>query len=276
MIPYPDISPEIIRIGPVAIRWYGIMYLIGIALSYLLVKYQIKKRRQKTKVKKQTADSRLFSLDIASLYQYLILGLLIGARLGYVIFYNLSYYLANPLEIFAIWLGGMSFHGGLIGSVIAGILFCRKMKINAWQVADLVIVTAPLGVAFGRIGNFINAELYGRVTNVPWAMIFPDGGPLPRHPSQLYQFFLEGIALFIILWILKDKGFRPGIISALFVILYGVFRFFVEFFREPDPHLGFIVSFLTMGQILSGVMILLGLGIVYYLKTRHIPGKVKE
>jgi len=275
MIPYPDISPEIIRIGPLAIRWYGIMYLIGFAFSYLLVKYQIKKRRQKTKVKGQTADSRLLSLDIASLYSYLILGLLIGARLGYVLFYNLSYYIQHPLEIFAIWHGGMSLHGGLIGSVIAGILFCKKMKINAWQVADLVFVTAPIGIGFGRIGNFINRELYGRVTDVPWAMIFPDGGALPRHPSQIYQFFLEGIALFIILWTLKDKGFRPGIISSLFLILYGVFRFFVEFFREPDPHLGFIVSFLTMGQILSGAMILIGLGIIYYLKTKDAI-KVKE
>jgi phosphatidylglycerol:prolipoprotein diacylglycerol transferase len=274
MIPYHDINPEIIRISDhLAIRWYGVMYLVGFALSYLLVKYQIKKMRQKTYGKKQTAESRLLALDIISLYSYLMLGLLLGARLGYVIFYNLSYYIQHPLEIFAVWLGGMSFHGGLIGSVIAGIIFCRKMKINAWQVADLVIVTAPLGVAFGRIGNFINGELYGRVTNVPWAMIFPDGGPLPRHPSQLYQFFLEGITLFIILWILKDKGFRPGIITSLFVILYGVFRFFVEFFREPDPHLGFIVSFLTMGQILSIAMIFIGLGIVYYLKTRHMPGK---
>jgi phosphatidylglycerol:prolipoprotein diacylglycerol transferase len=275
MIPYHDINPEIIRISDhLAIRWYGVMYLVGFAVSYLLVKYQIKKMRQKTYAKKQTAEGRLLALDIISLYSYLMLGLLLGARLGYVIFYNLSYYIQHPLEIFAIWLGGMSFHGGLIGSVIAGIIFCRKMKINAWQVADLVIVTAPLGVAFGRIGNFINGELYGRVTNVPWAMIFPDGGPLPRHPSQLYQFFLEGITLFIILWILKDKGFRPGTITSLFVILYGVFRFFVEFFREPDPHLGFIVSFLTMGQILSIAMIFIGLGIVYYLKTKHIPGKV--
>jgi len=267
MIPYPDISPEIIRIGPLAIRWYGIMYLIGFALSYLLVKYQIKKKRQKTEVKKQAAGKRLLSLDIASLYSYLIIGLLLGARLGFVVFYGLSYYIQYPLEIFAIWHGGMSFHGGLIGSIIAGILFCRKMKINAWQVSDLVIVTAPLGVGLGRIGNFINGELYGRVTNVPWAMIFPDGGPLPRHPSQIYQFFLEGMILFAILWILKDRGFRPGIISSLFAILYGVFRFFIEFFREPDPQLGFIVSFLTMGQILSVAMILIGLGIIYHLKT---------
>lgn len=252
MLPYPEINPEIIRIGPFAIRWYGLMYLLGFASSYLLVRYQIKKKG--FKLKKDFVEA---------LYSYLILGLILGARLGYVIFYNLSYYIEHPLEILAIWHGGMSFHGGLIGSVIAGTLFCRKLKVDAWQIADLIIVTAPIGIGLGRLGNFINGELYGRVTDVPWAMIFPTGGQLPRHPSQLYEFFLEGVVLFIILWLLKDKTLKTGVLFSLFMIFYGTFRFFVEFFREPDVQVGFILGVFTMGQILSAAMVLLGTGIIY-------------
>lgn len=229
------------------------MYLIGFATSYLLVKYQIKKKRIALSMK-----------DIDSLYSFLILGLLIGARLGYVVFYNLSYYLKNPLEIFALWHGGMSFHGGLMGSIVAGILFCKKFRLDFWQLSDLVIVTAPIGLGLGRLGNFINGELYGKVTDVPWAMVFPGGGPLPRHPSQIYEFFSEGVLLFAILWILKDKGLRIGILFSLFLILYGLFRFFIEFFREPDQQLGFILGPFTMGQMLSSIMILLGVEVLLY------------
>jgi len=255
MLPYPDIDPEIVRIGPFAVRWYGLMYLLGFAFSYLLVKYQIKKRGLE------------FRKDfVESLYSYLILGLLLGARLGYVIFYNLSYYIEHPLEIFAIWHGGMSFHGGLIGSIIAGILFCRKLKVDIWQIADIVAVTAPIGVGLGRLGNFINGELYGRVTDVPWAMVFPAGGPLPRHPSQLYEFFLEGVVLLVILWALKDKNFRTGIIFSLFILFYGLFRFLVEFFREPDVHIGLILGAFTMGQMLSAAMIILGISLLIWRK----------
>lgn len=268
MIPYPNINPEIIRIGPFAVRWYGVMYLIGFASSYLLVRHQIIRREKRgegreVKSSKPIDHSPLPIAYVDSLYSYLILGLLIGARLGYVVFYNLSYYIQHPLEIFAVWHGGMSFHGGLIGSAIAGILFCRRLKIDVWQVADLVIVTAPIGLGLGRLGNFINGELYGRVTDVPWAMILPTGGPFPRHPSQLYEFFLEGVLLFSVLWILKDKGFRSGILSSIFLILYGLFRFFAEFFREPDPQIGFILGVFTMGQILSAAMICIGIWIIY-------------
>lgn len=281
MIPYPEINPEIIRIGPLSVRWYGMMYLISFASSYFLVRYQIKKRSHVSKVRSQKAEAKnlrakeVSSLshcravalsDVDSLYSYLILGLLIGARLGYVVFYNLPYYIQKPLEIFAVWHGGMSFHGGLIGSILAGILFCKKFKVDFWQTADIVIVTAPIGLGLGRLGNFINGELYGRVTDVPWAMIFPSGGLLPRHPSQLYEFFLEGVVLFTVLWMLKDKHSRAGIISALFLVFYGAFRFFVEFFREPDAHLGFIAGMFTMGQILSAAMVFLGLGIIYLRK----------
>lgn len=247
MIPYPNISPEIVRIGPFAIRWYGLMYLAGFAASFFLVRAQIRSRRLS------------FEKDfLESLYTYLILGLLIGARLGYVLFYDFSTYLRSPLEILAVWHGGMSFHGGLIGSVAAGYLFCRLRGTPFWMLSDLVIVTAPIGLGLGRIGNFINGELFGRVTEAPWGMVFPNGGPLPRHPSQLYEFFLEGAVLFAVLWILRNRPFRPGSLTALFLVFYGLSRFAAEFFREPDAHLGFILGALTMGQVLSGLMILAG------------------
>jgi len=252
MIPYPNISPNIVRIGPVAVRWYGMMYLIGFASSYFLVQCQIKKRHLS-----------LHKDFMESLYSYIVLGLLVGARLGYVVFYDFSAYMRSPLEILAVWHGGMSFHGGLLGAVVSGILCCKRFGVDIWKVSDVVIVTAPIGLGFGRLGNFINGELYGRPTDVPWAMVFPAGGPVPRHPSQLYEIFLEGIVLFTVLWKLKDKQLRPGILSSLFFILYGLFRFFVEFFREPDPQLGLVLGPFTMGQILSGSMMLLGAAMFY-------------
>src|SRR3989339_2193864 len=229
MIPYPNIDPEIVRIGPFAFRWYGVMYLIGFAAAYLLVKYQVEKKNIAVGMK-----------EMDSLYSFLILGLIIGARLGYILFYNLADYIKNPLEIFAVWRGGMSFHGGLIGCIAAGILFCRRFRLNYWQVSDLVVVTAPIGLGLGRLGNFINGELYGRVTNVPWAMVFPGGGPLPRHPSQLYESLLEGLLLFTVLWTLRRKPWQNnrlwphGSIFALFLSGYGCIRIIVEGFREPD------------------------------------------
>jgi phosphatidylglycerol:prolipoprotein diacylglycerol transferase len=253
MIPYPRIDPDIVRIGPLAIRWYGVMYLIGFAASYFLVRYQLKRKK-----------SALGPEDVDSLFFYLLVGLITGARLGYVVFYNLGDYLKNPLEMFAVWHGGMSFHGGLIGCIIAGIIFCRKYRVDFWQVSDLIIVTAPIGLGLGRLGNFINGELYGRVTNMPWGMVFPYGGPLPRHPSELYEFLLEGVALFLILWFLKDKKLKPGMLTCLFLILYGAFRFFVEFYRQPDPQLGFVLGPFTMGQVLSSGMILCGAAIFIY------------
>lgn len=251
MIPYPNISPEIVRIGPFSIRWYGMMYLLGFLFSYLLVRYQVKKR-----------NLPIHKALIDSLYTYIILGLLFGARLGYIIFYNLPFYLKNPLEVFAVWHGGMSFHGGLIGCIVSSYIFSRRYRLNFWQLSDLIVVTAPVGLGLGRLGNFINGELYGRVTDLPWAMVFPDGGPLPRHPSQLYEFLLEGVALFLILWSLKEKVPKNGYLSAIFLFLYGLFRFTVEFFREPDPQIGYIIRFFTMGQILSAIMIFAGLLII--------------
>lgn len=245
MIQYPNIDPEIFRIGPLAIRWYGMMYLLGFAASFFLVRSQI--RRKGLQVEKDFVES---------LFTWLILGLLLGARLGHVLFYGLPFYLQNPFEIIAVWHGGMSFHGGFIGCLVAGILFCRSTKQDFWLISDIVIATAPIGLALGRLGNFINGELYGRITDVPWAMIFPDGGPHPRHPSQLYECFLEGILLFIILWVAKDRLPRSGMVTALFAILYGLFRFLVEFVREPE--VSNVFNLLTMGQVLSSIMILCG------------------
>lgn len=257
MIPYPHIDPDIVRIGPFAVRWYGMMYLVGFTASYALVRYQVKNR-----------GLALSGDFLDTLYTSLLFGLVIGARLGYVVFYDLSLYLSHPLEIFAVWHGGMSFHGGFIGSVLAGVMCSKRFKVDPWQVADLVMVTAPIGLGCGRLGNFINGELFGRVTNVPWGMVFPAGGPLPRHPSQLYEFLLEGVMLFTILWIMKDRLRRTGKLTALFVILYGVFRFVAEFFREPDPQLGFIAGPFTMGQLLSSLMVFTGTALLYLRRER--------
>jgi len=214
-----NIDPILINLGPFQLSWYGLMYVFGFVASYLLVAYQMK--RKNFGVSKQ---------EVEDLYFYLILGLIIGARLGYVLFYDLKMYLADPLEVFAIWHGGMSFHGGLIGVLLVGIFFSWKRKRSFWRIADLFIVTAPLGLGFGRIGNFINGELYGRVTRVPWGMIFPKGGPLPRHPSQLYESALEGGVLFLVLWFCKDSKRIPhGASWASFLRSTGPFVFLLSF-----------------------------------------------
>ncbi len=253
-----NINPILIELGPFRLSWYGLMYVFGFAASYLLVRYQMKRK-----------DFGISKLEVENLYFYLILGLVIGARLGYVLFYDLKMYLADPFEIVAIWHGGMSFHGGLIGVVIVGIVFCWKNKKSFWKVSDLIIVTAPIGLGFGRIGNFINGELYGRVTQLPWGLIFPKGGPLPRHPSQLYESGLEGGLLFLILWFLKDRRLPDGSLLALFLFFYGVFRFVVEFFREPDAQLGFILGPFTMGQVLCTLMMVGGVLLMIYLTMKQ-------
>ena len=247
MLTYPEIQPYIFQIGPLQIRWYGLMYIFGLASSFYLVKAQIKK--QGVLIDKD---------DLENIYFYTFLGLILGARIGYILFYNLSYYLSSPLELFAVWHGGMSFHGGLIGGLIFGIYYCRRM--DYLTIFDIIIPTVPITLAFGRIGNFINAELYGRVTDMPWAMIFPDAGQFPRHPSQIYEFFLEGVLLFIILWTVKVQ--TKGAKLPMFLVFYGIFRIFAEFFREPDAQVGFIFAAFTMGQILSLFMIIAGV-IIY-------------
>jgi len=255
-----NIDPILVDLGPIRLSWYGLMYVFGFFISYLLVRYQM--RRKEFGISKQ---------EVENLYFYLILGLMVGARLGYVLFYDLKMYLADPLEIFAIWHGGMSFHGGLIGVLLVGILFSWKNKKSFRRMADLIIVTVPIGLGLGRIGNFINGELYGRVAQIPWGMIFPKGGPLPRHPSQLYESALEGGVLFLILWLIKDKKIPSGGLLALFLSLYGTFRFFIEFFREPDVQVGFVFGPFTMGQILCAFMIVGGIILFLYLKRKGDP-----
>ena len=242
MLQFPDIGPSIIEIGPLKLRWYGLMYVIGFATAYLLIPRQSKAR-----------ELELKGTRLQNLIFYVAVGLIIGARLGYVLFYqlpNLEEYLLNPLEIIAIWHGGMSFHGGLIGAVLGGYIFCRINRLPFWKTADAVIVTAPVGLGFGRIGNFINGELFGRPSSVPWAMIFPFGGAAPRHPSQLYEAALEGVLLFIILWKLRDRLPKPGSMVCVFFAGYGSLRFIVEFFRQPDPQIGLFLGVFSMGQIL--------------------------
>lgn len=252
MIQYPSIDPVIIRIGPFALRWYGLMYVLGFTASYLLVIYQVSKK--KLGIQRAVIDDLFFAL---------IVGLIVGARLGYAFFYNASYYISNPLEIFVLWHGGMSFHGGLIGAFIAGVFMIQRKKLPLFVIADIIMPTCPVGLGLGRIGNFINGELFGKPANVPWAMIFPAGGDVPRHPSQLYEAFFEGLLLFLILWFYKDRKKREGDVLAMFLILYGIFRIFCEFFREPDVQLGYFLGFLSMGQILSTGMIVIGVLLKY-------------
>ncbi|MBW2284022.1 MAG: prolipoprotein diacylglyceryl transferase [Deltaproteobacteria bacterium] len=248
MIPFPRIDPVMIRIGPLQVRWYGLMYVLGFLAAYFLIKIQKKARRL-----------GLQGDLLQNLVFYMAVGLVVGARLGYVFFYQyaeLGFYFRHPIEFIAVWHGGMSFHGGLAGAMLGGILFCRRKGLPVWEVADIVIVTAPVGVGLGRLGNFINGELFGRPASVPWAMVFPEGGNVARHPSQLYEAGLEGLALFLLLWTVKDRPFRPGALICLFLAGYGVFRFFVEFFRQPDPQIGLLWGAFSMGQLLCMGMIL--------------------
>ena len=260
MLSYPQIDPSFLHLGPLHFRWYGLMYILGFISTFLLVRHQIKKY-----------DLHDLKQHYENLNSILIISMIIGGRLGYVLFYNFFYYLEHPLDIAAIWHGGMSFHGALLGVILGGYLFCRHQKLNFFKTADIYVVTVPIGLGLGRIGNFINGELYGRVTDVPWGMIFPEGGPLPRHPSQLYESMLEGLLLFVILWKLKDfqqqKKWAPGIMLSHFLILYGLFRMFVELFRQPDPQIGFIVASFTMGQMLSFLMISMGI-ILFFIRER--------
>ena len=264
MLPYPQIDPVLLHLGPLQVRWYGLMYVLGFIASYLLVQHQI--RRYKL------AD---LGRHFENLNLVLIVSLVLGARLGYVLFYNPGYYLENPQAILATWQGGMSFHGALVGMLLGGLLFCKITGLSFWQNADVYIITTPIGLGLGRIGNFINGELYGRVSSAPWAMAFPAGGPIPRHPSQLYEAFLEGVVLFSLLWFLKNhywqRRWPTGSLLALFLLFYGLFRIFVELFRQPDAQLGFLFKVLTMGQLLSSLMIAAGLLILFLRRNNADP-----
>lgn len=250
---FPVIDPIIFSIGPVALRWYGMMYLIGF-LGAMLIANKAADKSHGVWTRDQVSD----------LLFYGFLGVILGGRIGYVLFYQWEYFLADPLYLFQIWQGGMSFHGGLLGVTAAVYLFARKANKSFLSVGDFVVPLVPIGLGMGRLGNFINAELWGRQTDVPWAMVFPtDSLQLPRHPSQLYEFFLEGVVLFIIMYFVTRKPRSLGLASGIFLIGYGVFRSIIEFYREPDAHLGLYFSFISKGQILSIPMILAGMLIIY-------------
>ena len=262
MLTYPQIDPVIFRLGPLAVRWYGLMYLLGFIGAYFNI--WMLARLRKLPLNADTLSDFLF---------WCVCGVILGGRLGYVLFYNLPFYAQHPLQIFHIWEGGMSFHGGLLVVVTAVILFCRRHKLPTLLVGDIAVASAPIGLGLGRIGNFINGELWGRVTDVPWAMVFPHAGPLPRHPSQLYEAVLEGPVLWLILYLLHRRQVRPGVPLASFLFFYGCFRFIVEFFRQPDAQLGFLWGGATMGQLLSLPMIVGGLVWLGWLLRRPLEGK---
>ena len=248
-----NFDPVALQILSFEIRWYSLAYIAGIVIGWLLCK--------KIFIRNSSINE-IFDDYIT----YLIIGIIIGGRFGYIIFYNFNYYINNPLNIFKIWEGGMSFHGGLIGVIVASLIFAKKHKKDPFLFMDLVSLVAPIGIFFGRLANFINSELYGKVTEVPWAVIFVQIDNLSRHPSQLYEAILEGIILFLILIHFRKKNYlaNPGLISSLFLIFYSIFRFTIEFFRVPDEQLGYLILNLSMGQIISLISISLGITLFYF------------
>lgn len=252
MLTYPEIDPVLVQLGPLKVHWYGVMYLLGFSFAWWL---GLRRTQQ--------PHAFIMPEQMSDLVFYGALGVILGGRFGYIIFYDLPTYIHNPLNIFKIWQGGMSFHGGLIGVLIAMAIYAHKIKRHFFEITDFIAPLVPLGLAAGRVGNFINGELWGRPTDLPWGMLFPHAGALPRHPSQLYQAALEGIALFILLWLFSRKPRPMMAVSGLFLVGYGFFRFLVEFVREPDAHLSFIAfDWLTMGQLLSLPMIIIGFGLL--------------
>lgn len=254
-IDFPNISPIAFTIGALTIRWYALAYLFGILFAWWLTKLNIKKY-----------NLSITSAQLDDLVFYTTLGILLGGRLGYILFYGSAYFFYHPIEIFAVWHGGMSFHGGILGVILGLYFFSIKQKIPFLKVTDIVALYVPIGIFLGRIANFINGELWGRVTDVPWAVKFPNGGYLPRHPSQIYEAFSEGILMLFILNFLWRKAFireHSGIISACFLIVYAVSRMCMEFFREPDQQIGFLFRNVTLGQLLSIPFLLLGLFILH-------------
>ena len=262
VIAFPQIDPVAIEIGPLAVRWYGLAYFAGILLGWWYARRLV-------------ADDRLWGgraapltlADIDDFLLWAVTGIILGGRLGYAAFYQPGHFLDDPLGFFRLWEGGMSFHGGMAGVIAAIIIFASRRKIPILSLLDVAAAAVPFGLLFGRVANFINGELWGRPADVPWAVVFPGGGPLPRHPSQLYEAALEGLLLFLVLRLLTHGALslrRPGLTGGAFIAGYGAARIFVEFFREPDPQLGFISGFLTMGMILSLPMVLIGLAAVFW------------
>lgn len=266
MLIYPQIDPIAFSLGPIKVHWYGIMYLVGFAGAWGLSIVRCKK-----------PYSPITKAQVSDMIFYAALGVILGGRIGYMLFYDFSNFIHAPWIIFKVWEGGMAFHGGLVGVILAISLFCRKYKCNVFDILDFIAPMVPIGLGAGRLGNFINGELWGRVTDSPIGMVFPNGGPLPRYPSQLLEFALEGIILFLILWFLSRKQHPRLFVSAHFLIWYGLFRFIAEFFRQPDPQMGYMLfNWMTMGQLLSTPMIVSGLIILLYVSTQNkkplLPG----
>jgi phosphatidylglycerol:prolipoprotein diacylglycerol transferase len=257
MLRAPNIDPVAIHLGPVQVHWYGLMYVIGFVALWWLATRRAKK-----------PGSGWTEEQVSDIVFYGALGVILGGRLGYVLFYNFSVYLANPLSIFRVWDGGMSFHGGLMGVLVSLWWWGRQQGKHVFEVTDFIAPWVPIGLAAGRVGNFINQELWGRVTDAPWGMVFRGAGDLPRHPSQLYQAGLEGLVLLVILILYSRKPRPYGAVSGMLGIFYGLFRFLVEFVREPDAQLGFVLGSLTMGQLLSLPMIIIGGGMVWWAYSR--------
>ncbi|TYC55788.1 prolipoprotein diacylglyceryl transferase [Rhodobacterales bacterium] len=265
VLPFPAIDPVLIEFGPFALRWYALAYIVGIILAW---------RYMRSLVVNDTLWGTVRRPDPVALDDFVLwgtLGIIIGGRIGYVLFYNPAYYMANPAEILAVWTGGMSFHGGFTGTVIAMILFAWRRGLSVWTLFDLAGCAAPIGLFFGRIANFINAELWGRPTDVHWAFVFPGAGPEPRHPSQLYEAALEGIVLFCVLRLLSNRFKllqKPGFLAGAFAAGYGIARTISEFFRVPDAQIGYLSGFLTMGMLLSVPMILAGIAAMVWASSR--------
>jgi len=259
MLTYPEIDPVAVSLGPLKVHWYGLMYLIGFAAAWWLGTHRAKR-----------PDTPFTPEQISDLIFYGALGVIAGGRLGYMLFYDFGTIVENPVRIFYVWQGGMSFHGGLIGVLIAMIFCARKFKLTFFQITDFLAPLVPIGLGMGRIGNFINGELWGRTTDVPWGMVFPGAGELPRHPSQLYQASLEGLALFLILWFYSRKPRPTMAVSGLFLICYGLFRITAEFFRQPDAQIGYLAfDWLTEGQLLSLPMVIGGIVLILLAYKRH-------
>jgi phosphatidylglycerol:prolipoprotein diacylglycerol transferase len=270
VIAYPVIDPILVDIGPFPIRWYALAYIAGLVIGWAYARMLVSRESLWHGLPRPSAGS----LD--DLLVYTAIGVVFGGRLGYVLFYNLDFYLAHPVEALAVWKGGMSFHGGLLGAALGIGLFARRMRQNFLTVFDLCAAVVPIGLFLGRLANFIKPELWGRPSDVPWAMVFPGAGPLPRHPSQLYEAALEGIVLFIILALVVRAGGlrRPGLVTGIFAIGYGVARIICEFFREPDPQLGFLFGGATMGMLLS--LPLIAAGLVCLFLANRCPASVTK
>lgn len=275
VIPFPAFDPVLIQLGPFAIRWYALAYIVGILAGWAYARALV--RADSLWGGKSSKNSApLTVLDFDDFVVWVTLGIILGGRIGYVLFYNPAHFAAHPLEIIQLWNGGMSFHGGFTGCVLAVVLFAKKRSLPILSLGDITCAVGTIGIFLGRIANFINGELWGRAADVSWAMVFPSGGPMPRHPSQLYEAVLEGLVLFAVLFVAMRAGAlkRPGMIIGLFAVVYALARSICELFREPDAQLGFLWGGATMGQLLSIPLFLAGVGfIVYALKHSPVRGK---